>query len=106
MGVYGPHTQVKHLFKSLDFSHMYRGHNHIFPDKISIVSVTSCDSYRPSKWQKVHKLGLRGQLRDFKVTLKLKLDLRISANLYPPERQLTKASEPSFDLEGGAQGQI
>ena len=23
------------------------------------------------------------------------------ANLYPPERQLTKASEPSFDLEGG-----
>ena len=28
------------------------------------------------------------------------------ANLYPPERQLTKASEPSFDLEGGAKGQI
>ena len=24
------------------------------------------------------------------------------ANLYPPERQLTKASEPSFDLEGGS----
>ena len=23
-----------------------------------------------------------------------------------PKRQLTKASEPSFDLEGGAQGQI
>ena len=23
------------------------------------------------------------------------------ANLYPRERQLTKASEPSFDLEGG-----
>ena len=31
---------------------------------------------------------------------------RTNANLYPPERQLTKASEPSFDLEGGAQGQI
>ena len=31
---------------------------------------------------------------------------RTDANLYPPERQLTKASEPSFDLEGGAQGQI
>ena len=28
------------------------------------------------------------------------------ANLYPPERQLTKASEPSFDLEGGARSQI
>ena len=28
---------------------------------------------------------------------------RTDANLYPPERQLTKASEPSFDLEGGAQ---
>ena len=31
---------------------------------------------------------------------------RTYANFYPPERQLTKASEPSFDLEGGAQGQI
>ena len=31
---------------------------------------------------------------------------RTGANLYPPKRQLTKASEPSFDLEGGAQGQI
>ena len=31
---------------------------------------------------------------------------RTDANLYPPERQLTKASEPSFDLEGGTQGQI
>ena len=30
---------------------------------------------------------------------------RIDANVYPP-RQLTKASEPSFDLKGGAQGQI
>ena len=26
-------------------------------------------------------------------------------NLYPPVRQLTKASEPSFDLVGGVQGQ-
>ena len=31
---------------------------------------------------------------------------RTDENLYPPERQLTKASEPSFDLEGGVQGQI
>ena len=31
---------------------------------------------------------------------------RTDANLYPPERQPTKASEPSFDLEGGAKGQI
>ena len=31
---------------------------------------------------------------------------RTDANLYPPERQLTKASEPSFDLEGGVKGQI
>ena len=31
---------------------------------------------------------------------------RTDANLYPPERQLTNASEPSFDLEGGAKGQI
>ena len=31
---------------------------------------------------------------------------RTDANLYPPERQLTKASEPSFDLEGGAKGQL
>ena len=28
---------------------------------------------------------------------------RTDANLYPPERQLTKASEPSYDLEGGGQ---
>ena len=27
---------------------------------------------------------------------------RTDANLYPPEIQLTKASEPLFDLEGGA----
>ena len=31
---------------------------------------------------------------------------RTIANLYPPKRQLTKASEPSFDLHGGAQDQI
>ena len=31
---------------------------------------------------------------------------RTVANLYPPERQLTKASEPSSDPQGGAQGQI
>ena len=31
---------------------------------------------------------------------------RTDANMYPLERQLTKASEPSFDLEGGAKGQI
>ena len=31
---------------------------------------------------------------------------RTDANLYPPKRQLTTASEPSFDLEGEAQGQI
>ena len=35
-----------------------------------------------------------------------KLDLTTDANLYRPERQLTKASEPSLDLEGGAKGQI
>ena len=31
---------------------------------------------------------------------------RTDANLYPPERQLTKASELSFDLEGGAKSDI
>ena len=31
---------------------------------------------------------------------------RTDANLYPLKRQLTKASEPLFDLEGGAQCQI
>ena len=31
---------------------------------------------------------------------------RTDANLYLLERQLTKASEPSFDLEGGSKGQI
>ena len=38
-----------------------------------------------------------------------KLDLCIGepiANLYPPERQLTKASEPLFDPEGGVKGQM
>ena len=30
---------------------------------------------------------------------------RTDANLYPPERQLIKISEPSFDLEGGDKGQ-
>ena len=31
---------------------------------------------------------------------------RTGANLYLLERQLTKASEPLFGLEGGAKGQI
>ena len=31
---------------------------------------------------------------------------RSDANLYPPERQRTKASEPSLDLEGADKGQI
>ena len=31
---------------------------------------------------------------------------RTDENLYPPERQLINPSEPSFDLEGEAQGQI
>ena len=31
---------------------------------------------------------------------------RTDANLYPPERQLTKASERLFELEGGAKAQI
>ena len=31
---------------------------------------------------------------------------RTDANLYPPKRQLTKASESLFDLEEGAKGQI
>ena len=26
--------------------------------------------------------------------------------LYPPERKLTKANQPSLNLEGGAQGKI
>ena len=26
--------------------------------------------------------------------------------LYPPERKLTKANQPSLNLEGGAQGEI
>ena len=39
-------------------------------------------------------------------TLTRPMHRRTNANLYPPERQLTKASEPSFDLEGGAKGQI
>ena len=39
-------------------------------------------------------------------TLTRPMHRRTDANLYPPERQLTKASEPSFDLEGRAKGQI
>ena len=31
---------------------------------------------------------------------------RTDANLYPPERQLTKAIEPSFDLEAEAKSEI
>ena len=31
---------------------------------------------------------------------------RTDAKLYSPERQLTKVSEPLFDLEGDAKGQI
>ena len=31
---------------------------------------------------------------------------KTDANLYLPERKLTKASEPSFDLEGVVKGQI
>ena len=73
MGVYGPHTQVKRLFKALIVLTCKQNINHTFPDEISAVSVTTFDSYRPSKWQNVHKLRLCGQFRDFKATLKLKL---------------------------------
>ena len=31
---------------------------------------------------------------------------RTDATLYPPERQLTQASELLFDLQGGAKGEI
>ena len=75
MGVYGPQTQVKHLFKALVFLIWKKNIiiNIIFPHEISSVLVTSFDSFRPSKWQNVHKFGVCGQFRDFKVTLKLKL---------------------------------
>ena len=60
--VFGPHTQVKRLFKALIFL-TCKQNNHIFPDEISAVSVPSFDSYSPSKWQKVHKLGLCEEFR-------------------------------------------
>ena len=43
-----------------------------------------------------------------RIKFKKKLDLRIREpmQICIHQRQLTKASEPSFDLEGGAQGQI
>ena len=31
---------------------------------------------------------------------------RTHEKLFPPERQLTKANQPSLNLEGGVQGQI
>ena len=31
---------------------------------------------------------------------------RTDANLYPPEREHTKASEPLFELKGGDKGKI
>ena len=68
MGVYGPYTQVKCLVKALIFLTCKQN---IIIYSQSAVSVTSLDSYRPSKWQNV--LDLCGQFRDFKVTLKLKL---------------------------------
>ena len=40
------------------------------------------------------------------LTLTRPMHRRTNANLYPLEKQLTKASEPSFNLEGGAKGQI
>ena len=54
-------TQVKRLFKVLIFV-TCKQNIIIFPDEISAVSVTSFDSYRPSKWQKVNKFGLCGNL--------------------------------------------
>ena len=43
----------------------------------------------------------------FTITIRTRpMHRRTDANLYPPERQLTKASEPSFDLEGETKGQI
>ena len=75
MGVYGPHTQVKRLFKALIFL-TCKQNIIIFPDEISAVSVTPFDSYRPSKWQKVHKFGLCGQYRlygDLKIIVRLKI---------------------------------
>ena len=49
------------------------------------------------------------KIRELKEKMNTELDLahwKSGANFYPPERQLTKASEPLFDLEGRAQGQI
>ena len=45
-----------------------------------------------------------------KIILKIHKKTRPSASenrckLYPPERKLTKANQPSLNLEGGAQGQ-
>ena len=45
MGVYGPDTQVKFLFKALIFMHV-KEHLNIFSDEISALSVTKFDSYR------------------------------------------------------------
>ena len=43
-------------------------------------------------------------MKDTNVTRRSALENR--CKLYPPERKLTKANQPSLNLEGGAQGKI
>ena len=43
-------------------------------------------------------------MKDTNVTRRSALENQ--GNLYPPERKLTKANQPSLNLEGGAQGKI
>ena len=69
VGVYGPHTQVKRVIfltckqNIIVYSQM----------KFQLYQSHCLTAIGLQKWQKVHKLGLCGQFRDFKVTLKLKL---------------------------------
>ena len=55
------------------------------------------------------RLSLTKISLDVGISIKIQLDLRIGKPMQiciQPERQLTKASEPSFDLEGVAKDQI
>ena len=73
MGVYGPHTQVKLLFKALIFLTCEQNIIIYSQMRFQLYQSHRLTAIGLQSGKKVHKLGLCGQFRHFKMTLKLKL---------------------------------
>ena len=71
MGVYGPHTHVKRLFKALIFLTCKKNIIKYYQMRFQLYQSHRLTAI--NKAFEVAKLGLCEQFRDFKVTLKLKL---------------------------------